>query len=317
MQPTTLTDSSLSPDNLIATKQFGSFFGVSQSVFDDVWKNLTAPDSNSVVYISMEIGADPDVFHPIKQKLANIEKTDSKNKRIKSHIKKLFQGPEKIPCYGGGLGVLAGDTLKSFADCRIPVVAVSLLYRQGYFSQIVDSKIGQISQIVAWHPEKTPGLYLLKDPANPDKALQIQIPFFNEYDHETIASAQVWMKMEVNHNLDFFVPELLLDFSLPDNPAPIIDAAGQLYNSESSVIKATQRRMLGTGILPVLEALNITANTLHLNEQHGVVVALQLIAEELAKDLKHTDFTQASDGQIEKAAEKVAKKLVFTIHSPV
>ncbi len=317
MQPTTFTDSSFDLNDLIATNEFGSFFGVSQSVFDNVWKDLTNPDGNSVVYISMEIGADPDVFHPIKQKLTDIEKTDSKNKNIKNHIKKLFQGPEKIPCYGGGLGVLAGDTLKSFADCRIPVVAVSLLYRQGYFSQIVDSKIGQISQTVAWHPEETPGLYLLKDPNNPEEPLQIQIPFFNEYDHETIASAQVWMKMEVNHNLDFFIPELLLDFSLPDNPSPIIDAAGQLYNSKSSVIKATQRRMLGTGILPVLDALGITSNTLHLNEQHGVVVALQLIAEELTNELKHSDFTRASNEQIEKAAEKVAEKLVFTIHTPV
>lgn len=317
MQQNTFTNNNFNLSDLVATNQFGSFFGVSQSVFDNVWKSLTDPGGNSVVYISMEIGADPDVFHPIKQKLMDMEKTDSKNKRIKSHIKKLFQGPEKIPCYGGGLGVLAGDTLKSFADCRIPVVAVSLLYRQGYFSQIVDSKLGQISQIVAWHPEETPGLYLLKDPNNPEQPLQIQIPFFNEYDHETMASAQVWMKMEVNHSLDFFVPELLLDFSLPDNPAPIIDAAGQLYNSESSVIKATQRRMLGTGILPVLEALGITSQTLHLNEQHGVVVALQLIAEELIHDLNHSDFTQASNEQIEKAAEAVAKKLVFTIHTPV
>ncbi len=317
MQQNTFTDSNFDLNELVATNQFGSFFGVSQSVFDKVWKDLTAPDGNSVVYISMEIGADPDVFHPIKQKLTDIEKTDSKNKRIKSHIKKLFQGPEKIPCYGGGLGVLAGDTLKSFADCRIPVVAVSLLYRQGYFSQIVDSKIGQISQIVAWDPEETPSLYLLKDPDNPEKPLQIQVPFFNEDDHETMASAQVWMKMEVNHTLDFFVPELLLDFSLPENPAAIIDAAGQLYNSQSSVIKATQRRMLGTGILPVLDTLGITSNTFHLNEQHGVVVALQLIAEELTKVLKHSDFTQASNKQIEQAAEIVSEKLVFTIHTPV
>ncbi len=317
MQQNTFTDSNFDLNELVATNRFGSFFGVSQSVFDKVWKDLTAPDGNSVVYISMEIGADPDVFHPIKQRLTEIEKTDSKNKRIKSHIKKLFQGPEKIPCYGGGLGVLAGDTLKSFADCRIPVVAVSLLYRQGYFSQIVDSKIGQISQVVAWNPEETPSLYLLTDPDNPAKPLQIQVPFFNEYDHETMASAQVWMKMEVNHNLDFFVPELLLDFSLPDNPAPIIDAAGQLYNSQSSVIKATQRRMLGTGILPVLDALGVTSNTFHLNEQHGVVVALQLIAEELTRELKHSDFTQASNKQIEQAAEIVSEKLVFTIHTPV
>ena len=302
---------------LVAKNQFGRFFGVSQETFDHVWNKLTAADGNSVVYISMEIGADPDVFHPLKDKLLEKERTDTKNEEIKDFIKKLFTGPEKIPCYGGGLGVLAGDTLKSFADCRVPVIAVSLLYRDGYFSQIVDSKIGQISQTVKWYPEETPGLYLLQDPENPDNPLHIQIPFFNEYDQETMASAQVWMKMEVNHSLDYFVPEILLDFALEDNPLPIRDAAGKLYNSESSIIKATQRRMLGAGILPVLHALGITSNTLHLNEQHGVVVALQLIAEELLTTMKYSDSTQASNEEIIAAAEKVAKKLVYTIHTPV
>ncbi len=309
--------SSMDLHKLVAKNQFGTFFGVSQKTFDTVWENLTGADKNSVVYISMEIGADPDVFHPIKSRLMDLERTDSMDYRLKGFIKKLFQGPEKIPCYGGGLGVLAGDTLKSFADCKIPVLAVSLLYRHGYFSQIVDSKIGQISQSVAWHPEQTPGLYLLKDPDYPEEALQIQVPFFNEHDQETMAAAQVWMKMEVNHSLDFFVPEILLDFSLPDNPAPIRDAAGQLYNSDSSIIKATQRRMLGTGILPAMDALGITSSTLHLNEQHGVVVALQMISEELHTNAIQARGSEPSDEEIIAAADRVAKKLVYTIHTPV
>ena len=319
MQQNKLTSDDLELDlhNLVAKNKFGTFFGISQKNFDEVWQKLTAADTNSVVYISMEIGADPDVFHPIKDRLIDLEKTDSLDPKLKQFTKKLFQGPEKIPCYGGGLGVLAGDTLKSFADCRIPVVAVSLLYRHGYFSQIVDSKIGQICQSVEWHPEQTPGLYLLQDPENPEEPLEIQVPFFNEYDQETMASAQVWMKMEINHSLDYFIPELLLDFSLQNNPAPIRDAAGQLYNSESSIIKATQRRMLGTGILPVLQAIGITSNTLHLNEQHGVVVALQLIAEELQTTLRQPDVSRVSNDQIIAAADKVAKRLVYTIHTPV
>lgn len=317
MHTSNYNNKNLNLHNLVATNKFGTFFGVSQKIFDEVWQKLTASDANSVVYISMEIGADPDVFHPVKDKLMDLEKTDSMDLQLKQFVKKLFHGPEKIPCYGGGLGVLAGDTLKSFADCKIPVVAVSLLYRHGYFSQIVDSKLGQISQSVEWRPEDTPGLYLMQDPNTPGEPLQIQIPFFNEYDQETFVSAQVWMKMEVNHTLDYFIPELLLDFSLDGNPAPIRDAAGQLYNSESSIIKATQRRMLGTGILPVMQAMGITSSTLHLNEQHGVVVALQLIAEELMASLKHTDLSRATDEQIIDAADKVAKNLVYTIHTPV
>lgn len=317
MQHNTLKSNTHASTDLIAKNKFGTFFGVHQDVFDDVWKKLTATDANSVVYISMEVGADPDVFHPLKDKLQHLKETAGLTPPLKQFIDKLFLGPEKIPCYGGGLGVLAGDTLKSFADCRLPVVAVSLLYRHGYFSQIVDSKIGQISQSVEWHPEQTPGLYLLHNPENPEQALEVHIPFFNEYDQETMASAQVWMKMEINHTLDYFVPELLLDFSLQDNPPPIREAAGQLYNSESSIIKATQRRMLGTGILPVLQEMGITSNTLHLNEQHGVVVALQLISEELQNSLKDHDISRANDAQIIAAADKVAKKLVYTIHTPV
>lgn len=317
MQTNILSNTQIDLHKMVATSPFGTFFGVSQETFDTVWQKLTAADTNSVVYISMEIGADPDVFHPIKDKLMDLEKTDSIDSRLKQFVKKLFSGPEKIPCYGGGLGVLAGDTLKSFADCRVPVVAVSLLYRHGYFSQIVDSKIGQICQSVEWRPEDTPGLYLLHDPDAPENPLEVQIPFFNEYDQETMAAAQVWMKLEVNHTLDYFVPELLLDFSLPNNPAPIRDAAGQLYNSESSIIKATQRRMLGTGVLPVMQALGITSKTVHLNEQHGVVVALQLIAEELHNILKDSPTSKATDEQIIAAADKVAKNLVYTIHTPV
>ena len=317
MQQNKLTSDDQIPHNLIAKNQFGTFFGVSQKILDEVWRKLTDTDANSVVYISMEIGADPDVFHPLKEKLLHLKKNIGLPAELKQFVDKLFRGPEKIPCYGGGLGVLAGDTLKSFADCRLPVVAVSLLYRHGYFSQIVDSKIGQISQSVEWHPEQTPELYLLRDPENPDQALEVHIPFFNEYDQETMASAQVWMKMEINNTLDYFVPELLLDFSLKDNPPPIREAAGQLYNSESSIIKATQRRMLGTGILPVLQAIGITSGTFHLNEQHGVVVALQLISEELQNSLKHHDISRAEDADIIAAADKVAKKLVYTIHTPV
>jgi glycogen phosphorylase len=302
---------------MLSQNNFGHYYGITQEVLDSVWGNLTGQDGNSVVYISMEIGADPDIYNPIKKKLLELQATDSQNSGIKTFIKKFIYGPGKIPNYSGGLGILAGDTLKSFADCHLPVVAISLLYRHGYFSQIVDSQLGQLSRIVHWHPEDTPGLYLLRDPHAPEKPLNIEVPFLNEYDQETVAIAQIWMKLEVSESLDFFVPELLLDFSLPETPALIRNAAGQLYNSESSIIKALQRRMLGTGILPVLQALGITSRTFHLNEQHGVVVAMQLIAEELYKTLNSADLTGATNDQIFAAADTVAQRIVYTIHTPV
>ena len=59
-----------------------------------------------------------------------------------------------IPTYSGGLGVLAGDTLRSFADLSVPVVAVTLLYRKGYFRQQLDSAGNQSEQPVQWDPAK-------------------------------------------------------------------------------------------------------------------------------------------------------------------
>lgn len=304
-------------ESMIATSAIGTFFGIDQDTFNHVWDQLTAPSGNSVAYISMEIGADPDVYSPIRDHLLTSPPQGSFDGRLQKYINKFLHGEQKIPNYSGGLGILAGDTLKSFADCRLPVVAVSLLYRKGYFSQYVDSQLGQISKNVDWQPEATPGLYLLQDPANTGHPLQIEIPFLNEYDQETVATAQVWMKLEVSSNLDFFIPEILLDFYRPETPSLIRNAAAQLYNAESSMIKAIQRRMLGTGILPALRALGITSKTFHLNEQHGVVLAIQLIAEELLNILKHSDLERATSEQILQAAETVSQRLVYTIHTPV
>ena len=303
--------------SLIASNQFGTYFGIRQKVLDQVWAQLTHPQGNSVAYISMEIGADPDVYNPVKQRLIDLEHTSSMDNRLKAFIYKLFQGPEKIPTYSGGLGVLAGDTLKSFADCKIPVVAVSLLYRQGYFSQIVDSKIGQISQAVTWQPESTHGLYQLHDPEKTGQPLQIEVPFYNGSDQPLLIKANVWMKMEINHTLDFFIPEILLDFSLPETPEPFRNAAKQLYNAESSMVKALQRRMLGSGIIRALRKLGFTAKTYHLNEQHGVIAILQLIVEELEKILGHPELCDATDQEIMKAADIVSHKTIYTIHTPV
>ncbi|MCJ7717332.1 MAG: hypothetical protein MUO54_12550, partial [Anaerolineales bacterium] len=272
-------------NNLLAQSPFGSFFGISQKVFEQVWSNLTDEDGNSALYISMEIGADLDVFNPVKTYLKEKEIIDSSNPLLKSFIKKFLHGPFKLPNYGGGLGILAGDTLKSFAACKIPVAAISLLYKKGYFAQLVDSRIGQISWSMDWSPEETPGLYLLKNPIYPDKPLFIEIPFFDGNDKTVMAYAQVWMKLEVNETLDFFVPEFLLDFSLPESPEWIRDASNHLYDSSSEKMKAIQRRMLGAGVMPLMDILGLTAKRIHLNEQHGVVAVLHLIADYLLNKL--------------------------------
>ncbi|HHB74958.1 MAG TPA: alpha-glucan family phosphorylase [Desulfobulbus sp.] len=303
--------------DLISHNEFGTFFGVTQDTLDKVWHQLQDADGNSAVYISMEIGADPDVFHPVLDFLRDAEITGSEDEIADAFIQKYLHGPRKIPNYSGGLGVLAGDTLKSFADMHIPVAAISLLYREGYFSQFVDSKVGQIDQATYWEPEKTPTLFQLHDPADPGAPLEISVPFFNERDEPEQIRAQVWMKMETSEELDFFVPEFLIDYSIDSAPAWIREASEQLYNAKTTVMKANQRRMLGSCVLPLMEALGFTGHTIHLNEQHGVAVSLHLILRELKKRLGKDFYQRMQDADILQVVDTVAQRIVYTIHTPV
>jgi len=313
----TLIDQETILNNMLAKCPFGPLFGVSQNTFDHVWSNLTSADENSAIYVSMEIGADIDVFNPVKTYLHQKEIIDSSNPEKSAFINKFLNGPYKIPNYGGGLGILAGDTLKSFASCKIPVAAISLLYKKGYFWQLVDSRIGQINWSLEWFPQKTPGLYLLQNPNFPEKPLIIEVPFFDEHEKTVMAYAQIWMKLEINENLDFFVPEFLLDYSLPQSPEWIRNASNYLYDSSSEKMKAIQRRMLGAGVMPLMDVLGLTSKCIHLNEQHGVVSVLHLIADYLLHKLGPDYQESIKDSDILEASQAVAQRVVYTIHTPV
>ena len=315
--PNHQSDEEIDLYQMISSNKFGTFFGVSQKVLDTVWGNLTSSTGNSITYISMEIGADLDVFHPVTNRLNQLKISEHPDNELNGFIQSFLNGPVKIPNYGGGLGILAGDTLKSMADCKIPAIAVSLLYHKGYFSQLVDSKIGQVVWSSDWEPENTPGLYLLKSPDNPKEPIIIEVPFYNNNNEKSTAYAKLWLKMEISENLDFFVPEILLDYQNPNTPDWIKDASQNLYDSSSEKVKATQRRLLGAGVLPALKALEITSKTIHLNEQHGVAVVMSLISANLHKKYGAEYEQTCSDQDILDAAEEVSKQIVFTIHTPV
>ena len=312
-----ITDQESAVSGMIASNQWGTFFGISQKNFDIVWNNLTKETPNSVAYVTMEIGADLDVFHPVQKQLHDLQITKSTNSTFDHYTKLFLNGPEKIPNYGGGLGILAGDTLKSMAEMKIPAVAVSLLYRKGYFSQLVDASLGQISTATDWSPENTPSLYLIRDPQNPSLPLEIKIPFFGEHDQKTEACARIWLKLELNHTLDYFTPEILLDYAIPSSPDWVQEAAQHLYESRTDQHKIIQRRLLGAGVIPALKALGFKVSTLHLNEQHGVVAILTLIASKLQETLGSDYHILATDEDIITAADEVAANVIYTIHTPV
>ena len=309
--------SSSSLASLVSSNRFGTYFGVPQELLDRVWSNLADPEINSIAYISMEIGADPDVFHPIKDFLDRENIGQDPTPQLNAYLQKYRFNERKIPNYSGGLGVLAGDTLKSFADLHLPALAISLLYREGYFSQIVDSKVGQIDHATHWRPEATPTLFLLHTPGAPGKPLTIDIPFYNGLQQPIMVQAQVWMKIELSDARDYFVPEFLLDYSLPGAPDWVKESAQQLYNAKSTIIKANQRRMLGSAILPLVDSLGLQPHTIHLNEQHGVTVTLHMIVRELQKQYGDNFGELMTDADILAAAQKVAQQIVYTIHTPV
>ncbi|MCF6329380.1 MAG: glycogen/starch/alpha-glucan phosphorylase, partial [Henriciella sp.] len=143
---------------------------------------LSAFEIDAALRQALEIGADRDVFHPVKDKLLKEGITASTDPRLDSLAKAFLTGPDKIPIYSGGLGILAGDTLKSIADLKIPTLAISLFYRAGYFSQLVDSKVGQISWQKEWAPETVPSLYLLQNPEDTEQPLEIEVDFFDTND---------------------------------------------------------------------------------------------------------------------------------------
>jgi starch phosphorylase len=265
----------------------------------------------------MEIAADRDVFNPVKDRLEKLDLSGSTDPQINDFVHNFLNGPAKIPNYGGGLGVLAGETLKSFADCQVPVVACSLLYKQGYFSQMVDSQIGQISWSNDWDPAKTPSIYLLHEENTPDVPLKIKVPFYDEKDREIEVYANIWLKMEINRQLDFFVPHILLDYTSPESPEWIKEASQNLYDSSSEKTKITQRRMLGAGVIPAMEALGITSRTIHLNEQHGAAVILTQIVSVLKNKYGEDYASNASDDDILEASKEVASNIIYTIHTPV
>lgn len=302
---------------LTAVGPHGTFFGISQECFDRVWSTLTSPAGQSATYVSMEIGADRDVYHPVKDRVRELLAKEELPRHLQAQAEKYLHGPSKIPVYSGGLGILAGDTLKSFADCHLPVAAVSLLYRRGYFSQLVDMNLGQVVWSREWKPEEVPGLYLLHEPGKPDSPLSVEVYFHDRADQPIRAVAQLWMKLEISNDLDFFVPEIMLDYDLPETPEWIRKASNRLYDSSSEASKAIQRRLLGAGVLPVMRALGLSANTIHLNEQHGVALVLALITEILHHKLGDDFRSIAGDGDILAAAEEAAKRVVYTIHTPV
>ena len=168
---------------------------------------------------------------------------------------------KSLPVYSGGLGVLAGDILKEASDMGLPLVAVGLMYRHGYFRQRIDASGWQHEYWVETDPERMPAALINGDDGTP---LCVEVPI-----GERTVVAQVW-RVNVGR-----VPLLLLDADRPENDLTDRWITSRLYVGDPGV-RLGQYALLGIGGVRALDALGIEPGVVHLNEGHAAMACLEL-----------------------------------------
>ncbi len=199
----------------------------------------------------------------------------------------------EIPTYAGGLGVLAGDILRSGADMEVPMIGVTLLHRKGYFQQKLDSEGRQTESSDDWTPEAS----LEALPIN--VAVQIE---------GRAVKIRPWL-FHVSGINGHKVPVYLLDTALPENDPNDRALTDHLYGGDQRY-RLRQEAVLGLGGAAVLQELfHDSRLTYHMNEGHSALLTLSLLEARLAES--HHRTIRESD------IEAVRQKCVFTTHTPV
>ncbi len=191
-----------------------------------------------------------------------------------------------LPVYSGGLGVLAGDILKEASDHGLPLVAVGLMYRHGYFRQRIDASGWQHEYWVDTDPDRVPGALVTGDDGEP---VTVSVPLGGR---ELVA--QIW-RVDVGR-----VPLLLLDADRPENDVADRWITSRLYVGDGDV-RLSQYLLLGIGGVRALHALGVEPGVVHLNEGHAAFACLEL----------------ARTSDEEDPFEAVRRRTVFTTHTPV
>jgi len=190
---------------------------------------------------------------------------------------------ETIPTYSGGLGVLAGDTLRSMADLEVPVIAVTLLYKKGYFKQSIDSQGNQHEYNVSWNPEDK-----LK---KLDKEVVVKIE-----DREVKITAWLYEMKGITGQRN---PIIFLDTDIETNSKYDKEITAHLYGKDQ-MYRLSQEIILGIGGMRMLKELGcINLQKHHMNEGHPGLLTLELLKQ------NNNDI------------EAVRKKCIFTTHTPV
>jgi len=199
---------------------------------------------------------------------------------------------ESLPIYSGGLGVLAGDHIKSASDLGIPLIGVGLFYGQGYFLQRLDSK--------GWQREEYLETDIRQLPMQPAIGLDGQPVVVEIATRGSAIRAKVW-QVKVGR-CDLF----LLDSNVPGNAPEDLDTTSRLYGGDSRT-RIRQELLLGVGGFRALKAMGISPGVLHLNEGHSGFAVFEAIRSRMVEE--GLDFYTA--------ASSIPREVVFTTHTPV
>lgn len=276
----------------VSEKEFFSFPTKSVLAAEN---RLVDESEPSIAYFSMEYGLAPSIYNSLKLNRPISEKNQFFTHEVfsnywlcdyifKVHIDKMLD----IPIYSGGLGVLAGDTIKSAADLNFPFVGLGILWNKGYFKQNFWYKHGQVPEELQWDPHTYPGLVPLKNIISIDT-------------QEGPLALRLWKYYVYSYDKKNVCPLVLLDSNLEQNPDHFRRLTDQLYRSDDVWWKIFQRSILGIGGMKALKSLGYNVDRYHLNEGHAAFAFLE----------KYISLEDKSKIEEEK------KKFLFTCHTPV
>lgn len=199
---------------------------------------------------------------------------------------------ESLPIYSGGLGVLAGDHLKSASDLGVPIIGVGLFYAKGYFYQQLDDSGWQQEHYTAAAVEELP-LEQAEDANGEPVRVQVEMA-------EQAVTARVWSAKVGRNRL------LLLDTDVPENSESLRGLTGRLYDADRDV-RIRQELLLGVGGMRALDAVGVKPGVIHLNEGHSAFAVLEACRRMMTAEQR--PFHEVRD--------RIAATTVFTTHTPV
>lgn len=200
-----------------------------------------------------------------------------------------------IPTYAGGLGVLAGDTMRAAADLKVPLVGVTLVSRAGYFRQELDAQGRQIERPDPWHPEK----FAKRLGASISVTIEARTVWID-----------AWLYIQQGHIDNGRQPVILLDTDLEQNSAADRKITHHLYGGDLAY-RLKQEIVLGIGGVRMLRALGLEVFQYHMNEGHSALLAVEL--------LRHyaLPVEEVRAGESRYDIPRIRGMCNFTTHTPV